>query len=185
MIHDDLPYIDDSSSRRGQPSSHELYGTDMAILAGDALLSRAFQHIVSHTPSQLVPQPRLLRVVEEIARSVGSSGMAAGQFLEIEGDSAARESKCGQLGQCSAVCGGLLGGASDDEIERLREYGRIVGVLYRVVEDTVEGKTDSKVAMEIAEQLKSRAKKELNAFQKYGDKVLPLHSFVDYAAERL
>lgn len=158
----------------------------MAILAGDALLSRAFQHIVSHTPSQLVPHPRLLRVVQEIARSVGSSGMAAGQFLEIEGGSAARESKCGQLGRCSAVCGGLLGGASDDEIERLGEYGRIVGVLYRVVEDILEGKsTDSKAAMEIAEELKSRAKKELDAFQKYGDKVLPLHSFLDYAAERL
>lgn len=146
----------------------------MAVLAGDALLSRAFHHIVSDTPTQLVPHARLLRVVEEIARSVGSSGMAAGRF---DGG--------GKLGRCSAVCGGLLGGASDDEIERLRKYGQIVGDLYRVVGDILEGETDSEKAVEVAEELKSRAKKELYEFEKYGDKVLPLHSFVDYAADQM
>nr|AEZ55679.1 geranyl diphosphate synthase small subunit type II.1 [Salvia miltiorrhiza] len=174
FVHDDLPYIDDALSRRGQLPNHTLYGPDMAILAGDALLPLAFQYIVLHTPTQLVSQLHLLRVVQEIARAVGSTGMAATQFIG--------ENKFGELGRCSAVCGALLGGASDEEIERLGEYGRIVGILYRVVEDMLEGK---KVNIGVVEDLKSRARKELYMFEKYGDKVLPLHTFIDYAAERV
>nr|QEV81835.1 geranylgeranyl diphosphate synthase [Prunella vulgaris] len=201
LVHDDLPYLDDAPTRRGQPSSHTVYGPDMAILAGDALFPLAFQHIVLNTPPQLVPQSNILRVVQEIARAVGSTGMAAGQLLEIEDDPSTvefvHEKKFGELGQCSAVCGGLLGGASDDEIERLREYGKIVGILYRVVEDIFEANTNVKrgksyvsvygieKAIKAAEHLQARAKKELNVFEKYGDGVLPLYSFIDYAAERL
>lgn len=186
FVHDDLPYIDDALIRKGQPSNHTLYGEDMAILVGDALLPRAFEHIVLHTPSQLVSQTRVLRVVGEIARAVGSTGMAAGGELH--------ENKFGELGRCSAVCGGILGGASDDhEIQRLGEYGRIVGILYQVVEEILKARTnvekcrnyDLKKAVEVAEELKSRAKKELSVFEKYGDKVLPLYSFIDYAADRI
>lgn len=193
-----MPYIDDTLIREGQPSNHTLYGADMAILVGDALLPRAFEYIVLHTPSQLVSQNHLLRVVGEIARAVGSTGMAAGDFLDTKGDKPSgvefvHEKKFGDLGRCSAVCGGILGGASDDEIQRLGEYGRIVGVLYRVIEDILNSRMnvesgrnyDLEKAIEVAEELKSRAKKELGAFEKYGDKVLPLYSFIDYAAERI
>ncbi|PON40298.1 Polyprenyl synthetase [Trema orientale] len=186
----------------------------MAILAGDALFPLGFRHIVSHTPSELVPEPRLLRVITEIARAVGSTGMAAGQFLDLEGGPNSvefvQEKKFGEMGECSAVCGGLLAGAEDDEIERLRRYGRAVGVLYQVVDDILEeksrnggvvdvderkkkqkGKGKSYVevygvekAMEIAEELRDKAKRELDGFEKYGESALPLYSFVDYAADR-
>ncbi|KAJ6906735.1 hypothetical protein NC652_024217 [Populus alba x Populus x berolinensis] len=199
LIHDDLPCMDDDPSRRGQPSNHKIYGVDMAILAGDALFPLGFRHIVSHTPSDLVPEPRLLSVIAEIARAVGSTGMAAGSSLTL------REKKFGEMGECSAVCGGLLAGAKDDEIQRLRRYGRAVGVLYQVVDDILEAKTmKSKVdedkkkkkgksyvalygvekAIELAEELRAKAKKELDGFEKYGESVLPLYSFVDYAADR-
>nr|AEZ55680.1 geranyl diphosphate synthase small subunit type II.2 [Salvia miltiorrhiza] len=207
LIHDDLPCMDDDPSRRGQPSNHTVFGVDMAILAGDALFPLGFRHIVSHTPTDLVPHTRLLRVIAEIARAVGSTGMAAGQFLDLEGGPNAvdlvQEKKFGEMGQCSAVCGGLLAGASDDEIEHLRKYGRAVGILYEVVDDIREtklqpdekdkskskGKSYVSVygvekAMEVAEDLRSQAKKELESLEKYGDKVLPLYSFVDYAADR-
>lgn len=209
LIHDDLPYMDDDPSRRGQPSNHTIYGVDMAILAGDALFPLGFRHIVHHTPSDLVPEDRVLRVIAEIARTVGSTGMAAGQFLDLEGGPNAvefiNEKKFGEMAQCSAVCGGLLGGAEDDEIERLRRYGRAVGVLYQVVDDILEEQmlksqgNDEKVkkkgksyvavygvdkAMEVAEELRAKAKMELDGFEKYGDKVMPLYSFVDYAADR-
>ncbi|KAG5247979.1 heterodimeric geranylgeranyl pyrophosphate synthase small [Salix suchowensis] len=145
LIHDDLPCMDDDPSRRGQPSNHKIYGVDMAILAGDALFPLGFSHIVSQTPSDLVPEQRLLRVIAEIARAVGSKGMAAGQFLDLEGGPNAvefvQEKKFGEMGECSAVCGGLLAGATDDEIQRLRRYGRAVGVLYQVVDDILEAKT--------------------------------------------
>ncbi|CAK8578292.1 unnamed protein product [Lathyrus sativus] len=208
LIHDDLPCMDDSSSRRGHPSNHTIYGVDMAILAGDALFPLGFQHIVSHTPTDLVPESRLLRVIAEIARSVGSTGMAAGQFLDLEGGPNAvgfiQDKKFGEMGECSAVCGGLLAGAEEDEIERLRRYGRAVGVLYAVVDDILEeklkpegDKEDRKnrgksyvgvygveKATEIAEELRAKAMKELDGFEKYGDQVLPLYSFVNYAIDR-
>ncbi|KAI4297815.1 hypothetical protein L6164_037680 [Bauhinia variegata] len=208
LIHDDLPCMDDSPSRRGQPSNHTVYGVDMAILAGDALFPLGFHHIVSHTPADLVPETQLLRVIAEIARSVGSTGMAAGQFLDLEGDTNAvgfiEEKKYGEMGECSAVCGGLLAGAEDDDIERLRRYGRAVGVLYAVVNDIVKEKTlktekgeerkqkeknyveiyGIEKAEEVAEELEAKAKEELDGFDKYGERVLPLYSFVDYAADR-
>lgn len=201
--------MDDDPSRRGQPSNHTIYGEDMAILAGDALFPLGFQHIVSNTPSNLVPEARLLRVITEIARTVGSTGMAAGQFLDLEGGPNAvefvQEKKFGEMGECSAVCGGLLAGAEDDEVDRLRRYGRAVGVLYQVVDDILEekkkngkdenekkekkGKSYVKVygvekALEVAERLRAQAKLELDGFEKYGDGVVPLHSFVDYAVDR-
>ncbi|RVW38527.1 F-box/LRR-repeat protein 10 [Vitis vinifera] len=119
----------------------------MAILAGDALFPLGFRHIVSHTPSHLVPEGQLIRVIAEIARSVGSTGMAAGQFLDLEGapnsvDFVQRK-KFGEMAECSAVCGGFLGGAADDDILRLRRYGRAVGMLYQVVDDVLKAKTKS------------------------------------------
>lgn len=202
--------MDDDPSRRGQPSNHTVYGVDMAILAGDALFPLGFRHIVSHTPVDLVPENSLLRVIAEIARAVGSTGMAAGQFLDLEGGPNAvdfvQEKKFGEMGECSAVCGGLLAGASDDEIESLRRYGRAVGVLYQVVDDILlakkgnedenenerkkkKGKSYVAVygvekAMKVAEDLRAQAKKELDGFEKYGENILPLYSFVDYAADR-
>ncbi|OWM83990.1 heterodimeric geranylgeranyl pyrophosphate synthase small subunit, chloroplastic [Punica granatum] len=211
LIHDDLPCMDDDPSRRGQPSNHTVYGVDMAILAGDALFPLGFRHIVSHTPSDLVPGPRILRVIAEIARAVGSTGMAAGQFLDLEGGpdafEFAQEKKFGEMAECSAVCGGLIAGAEDEEIQRLRRYGRAVGVLYQVVDDILEettkesgssedekdeekrGKSYVQVygvekAREVAEELRAKAKGELDGFEKYGDSVIPLYSFVDYAADR-
>nr|AKJ26302.1 chloroplast heterodimeric geranylgeranyl pyrophosphate synthase small subunit [Paeonia lactiflora] len=210
LIHDDLPCMDDDPSRRGQPSNHTIYGVDMAILAGDALFPLGFQHIVSHTPSNLVPEPRLLRVITEIARAVGSTGMAAGQFLDLEGGPNSvdfvQEKKFGEMAECSAVCGGILAGARDDEIENLRIYGRAVGVLYQVVDDVLKekeeiegGKAEEKKkkkgksyvgtygvekAMEVAEDLRAKAKSALDGFDKYGETVAPLYSFVDFAADR-
>ncbi|KAG2706102.1 hypothetical protein I3843_05G078400 [Carya illinoinensis] len=207
LIHDDLPCMDDDPSRRGQPSNHTIYGVDMAILAGDALFPLGFRHIVSHTPVDLVPEARLLRVITEIAQAVGSTGMAAGQFLDLEGSSNSvefvQEKKFGEMGECSAVCGGLLAGAGDDEIRRLRSYGRAVGMLYQVVDDVLEEKSRKieeagepkkgksyvgvygvEKAMEVAEELRAKAKRELDGFEKYGESVVPLYSFVDYAAYR-
>nr|AIL49064.1 geranylgeranyl pyrophosphate [Nothapodytes nimmoniana] len=204
LIHDGLPCMDDDPSRRGQPSNHTVFGVDMAILAGDALFPLGFQHIVSHTPSDLVPEARVLRVIAEIARAVGSTGMAAGQFVDLGGvgqtlGNLSREKKFGEMAECSAVCGGLLAGAADDEIQRLRRYGRAVGVLYQVVNDLLEAKSNEnkerkrksyvgkygvEKAMEVAEDLRSQAKRELEGFEKYGENVLPLYSFVDYAANR-
>ncbi|KAJ0545218.1 putative transferase [Helianthus annuus] len=204
--------MDDDPSRRGQPSNHTVFEMDMAILTADALFPLGFRHIVSHTPTNLVPETQLLRVINEIARAVGSTGMAAGQFVDLEVPANAidfiHEKKYGEMGECSAVCGGLLAGANDEEIQRLRTYGRAVGILYQVVDDLLEAKSSKnklvaaeklvnekkeksyvgaygvEKAMEVAEGLRAEAKTALEGFEKYGEKVLPLYSFVDYAADR-
>ncbi|CAN1771016.1 Heterodimeric geranylgeranyl pyrophosphate synthase small subunit, chloroplastic [Linum perenne] len=108
-----------------------------------------------------------------------------------------QEKKFGELGQCSAVCGGLLAGAEDDEVDMLRKYGRAVGVLYQVVNDVRKAEREEiaerksyvgvygvEKAMEKAMELRDDAKKALSGLEKYGDAVLPLYSFVDYAADR-
>uniref|UniRef100_A0A1D1YF90 Heterodimeric geranylgeranyl pyrophosphate synthase small subunit, chloroplastic n=1 Tax=Anthurium amnicola TaxID=1678845 RepID=A0A1D1YF90_9ARAE len=212
LVHDDLPCMDAAQLRRGRPTSHTVFGVDMAVLAGDALFPLGFRHIVSHTPPELVPEERVLRVVEEIARAVGSGGMAAGQFLDLESTGTADgdvmtvlEKKFGEMAECSAVCGGLVGGAGAADLGSLRRYGRAVGVLYQVVDDILmedgngsggDGKMGSKAsvvrvhgmgrAMAIAEELREQAKRELRALEgNYGiERLLPLHSFVDYAVER-
>lgn len=119
------------------------------------------------------------------------------------------EKKYGEMAECSAVCGGLLGGAAEEEVERLRRYGRAVGVLYEVADDVLmeeergvgrNGSGSAKMrsnasvvramgmdrALEIVEELRGKAKKELEEFgDKYGgERVMPLYSFVDYAVER-
>lgn len=200
--------MDNDQIRRGHAANHVVYGEDMAILAGDALFPLGFRHIVSYTPRELVPETRVLQVIAEIARTVGSTGMVAGQFLDLEGGPNAvdfiQEKKFGELAECSAVCGGLLGGANDDEIQRLRRYGKAVGVLYQVVDDILKEKAKSESSKEeakkgkksyvgvygldkakkVAEDLQAQAMKELDGFEHYGEKVIPLYSFVDYAANR-
>ncbi|CAI0407905.1 unnamed protein product [Linum tenue] len=129
--------------------------------------------------------------------SSGSSGSSISSAIEF-----IQEKKFGELAQCSAVCGGLLAGAEDEEVERLRRYGRAVGVLYQVVDDILKAKSGDGApkkersgksyvgvygvdkAMEKAEELRDEAKKELGGFEKYGEAVLPLYGFVDYAADR-
>ncbi|KAL2936987.1 Heterodimeric geranylgeranyl pyrophosphate synthase small subunit chloroplastic [Bienertia sinuspersici] len=208
LIHDDLPCMDNDQVRRGHAANHVVYGEDMAILAGDALFPLGFSHIVSYTPRELVPETRVLQVIAEIARTVGSTGMVAGQFLDLEDGADAvdfiQEKKFGELAECSAVCGGLLAGAIDDDIQRLRRYGKAVGILYQVVDDILKEKANSRrndeeekskgksyvrvygleKAKKVAEDLRAQAKKELDGFENYGDKVIPLYSFVDYAADR-
>ncbi|CAL9203921.1 unnamed protein product [Musa hybrid cultivar] len=210
LVHDDLPCMDAAPLRRGRPSTHALFGVDMAVLAGDALFPLAYQHIVARTPSpDLVSHVAVLRVLAEIARAVGSTGMAAGQFLDLSGASCGGEEevvlvlekKFGEMAECSAVCGGLLGSASDEELEALRRYGRTIGVLYQLVDDVLmesnggAGKMRSNAsvvtvlgmerALEMVEEFQTKAKQELEMFgDKYGDKVQPLSSFVDYAVER-
>ena len=87
LIHDDLPSMDNDDFRRGKPTNHKVYGEEMAILAGDALLSHAFEYIGRETPKS-VPADRTLRVIVDVGKCVGSEGLVGGQVVDIMSEGA-------------------------------------------------------------------------------------------------
>nr|QFH23054.1 geranylgeranyl diphosphate synthase [Taiwania cryptomerioides] len=215
LIHDDLPCMDNDDFRRGKPTNHKVFGENTAVLAGDALLSFAFEHIAVAT-SKTVPSDRILRVISELGKTIGSQGLVGGQVADIscEGDSSVdlktlewiHIHKTSVLLECSVVSGGILGGATEEEIERIKRYARCVGLLFQVVDDILDvtksseelGKTAGKdlltdkatypklmgleKAKEFAAELASRAKKELSCFNPL--KAAPLLGLADYIAFR-
>ncbi|HTZ41524.1 MAG TPA: farnesyl diphosphate synthase, partial [Syntrophales bacterium] len=150
LIHDDLPAMDNDDYRRGKPTSHKVFGEAVAILAGDALLTDAFRIIAGRTPSGAVRAEKLLQVIHEVALAAGWFGMVGGQVADIESEGKAPEEKTlhfihtrktGALITVSLRAGALLGGADDDALDALTEYGRHVGLAFQIADDilNVEG----------------------------------------------
>jgi len=146
LIHDDLPCMDNDDLRRGKPTLHKVHNEGIAVLAGDALLSFAFEHIARETKG--VPADRVLRCVAHLGRAVGSEGLVAGQIVDLacEGDPTVglevleyvHIHKTAVLLESSVVCGAILGGASEEEISRLSKYALNVGHLFQVVDDILD-----------------------------------------------
>ncbi|KAK9838120.1 hypothetical protein WJX81_002397 [Elliptochloris bilobata] len=147
LIHDDLPSMDNDDFRRGKPTNHKVYGEEVAILAGDALLALAFEYVARETRG--VSADRIVRVICEIGKAVGAEGLVAGQIVDIKSEGMAEkvgldtlqyihEHKTAALLEASVVCGALLGGADDTEVGRLREYARNIGLAFQVVDDILD-----------------------------------------------
>ena len=147
LVHDDLPAMDDSPTRRGRPSCHTLYGDAVAILAGDALHAHAFELLANGTAATGVPSDRAMRAVAELARSIGTAGMVGGQMLDLvaAGKHVAAADvheihrlKTGALIQACLCIGGILGGASDRALDALRRYGANLGLAFQIVDDVLD-----------------------------------------------
>mmetsp|Transcript_21407 Transcript_21407/g.36502 ORF Transcript_21407/g.36502 Transcript_21407/m.36502 type:complete len:349 (-) Transcript_21407:848-1894(-) len=145
LIHDDLPAMDNDDFRRGSPTNHKVYGEDIAILAGDALLAFSFEHVARATKG--VPAERVLRVIQELGRAVGADGLTGGQVVDIKSEDQEvgldvlqyiHEHKTAALLEASVVCGALVGGADDAAIEKLRKYARNIGLAFQVVDDILD-----------------------------------------------
>jgi geranylgeranyl diphosphate synthase, type II len=144
LIHDDLPALDNDDLRRGKPTNHKVFGEAIAILAGDALLTLAFQTLASAT----VDPQRRLKIVGVVARAAGTDrGMIGGQVADIEAehkpvDSAGLEyihrSKTAALIRASVVAGALAGGAEQPDITRLIGFGENIGWAFQVVDDLLD-----------------------------------------------
>jgi geranylgeranyl diphosphate synthase type II len=151
LIHDDLPALDNDDLRRGKPTCHVVFGEAMAILAGDALQTLAYQ-----TLSALPADPgTAIQIVREVSLATGTGvgtdnlppGMIGGQVMDIEGEGhkptaelveAIHRSKTGALITVSVVAGGLIGGASADETEHLRRFGQRAGLAFQIVDDVLD-----------------------------------------------
>ncbi|CAD7703201.1 unnamed protein product [Ostreobium quekettii] len=145
LIHDDLPSMDNDDLRRGKPTNHKMFGEDMAILAGDALLTFAFEHVACATKG--VAADRVLKVITNLGKAVGTRGLVAGQVVDLESEGKVvdldvleyiHEHKTAALLEAAVVCGATLGGASDEEIEKLRKYSRNIGLAFQVIDDILD-----------------------------------------------
>jgi geranylgeranyl diphosphate synthase type II len=143
LVHDDLPSMDDDDTRRGKPSCHKAYGEAIALLAGDGLLTLAFEVMASApVPRPLLPQKE--EVIAETARLAGPLGMIEGQFLDIstpaEGWTEGRLQvmilrKTGALIMASVRAGAVLGSARASAIEAVTQYGKYLGLAFQIRDD--------------------------------------------------
>jgi farnesyl diphosphate synthase len=154
LVHDDLPAMDNDDLRRGRPTLHRAFDDATAILAGDALLTFAFD-ILSRTETHPDASVRIA-LVRELARSSGLGGMVGGQMLDLAAEgrfgaiSATEDSvvtiqamKTGALLHFACIAGAILGAASAAEREALSRYGRAVGVAFQIADDLLDVEGDA------------------------------------------
>jgi geranylgeranyl diphosphate synthase type II len=149
LIHDDLPALDNDDLRRGKPTCHVAYGEAIAILAGDALQTLAYQTLAGLKCSA----ERAIRIVGLIAEATGTiEGMIGGQVLDLEGEhskptaesvAAIHRAKTGALIRVSIVTGGIYAGADADDVRRLTEFGTKAGLAFQIVDDVLDMTQDS------------------------------------------
>jgi geranylgeranyl diphosphate synthase type II len=153
LVHDDLPAMDDDDLRRGKPTSHKVFGEAIAILAGDALLTLAFQQLASvpHGATDGLVRRRL-EALAALAEACGTGGLIGGQVMDLESegraiDRAALErlhrAKTGALLAACVRGGAILGGARPDELEALARFAAAIGLAFQVVDDVLDATGDA------------------------------------------
>jgi len=149
LIHDDLPALDNDDLRRGKPTCHIAFGEAIAILAGDALQTRAFEVLAGLD----CPPAATVKIVGLVANAIGTvDGMIGGQVLDLESEhlkptpervEAIHRAKTGALIRVSVVAGGVFAGANDDDVARLDRFGRKAGLAFQIVDDVLDMTVDS------------------------------------------
>jgi geranylgeranyl diphosphate synthase type II len=149
LIHDDLPCMDDDVERRGRPTVHVAYGEATALLAGDALLTAAFEVLAAARPEH--PAERVLAAISDLAQASGSRQLVGGQVDDLavgsDADASAIESihrrKTAALIAAAVVGGARLGGAPARDLERLQVFGERVGVAFQITDDLLDREEDA------------------------------------------
>jgi geranylgeranyl diphosphate synthase, type II len=146
LIHDDLPAMDNDDYRRGKPTNHKIYGDAIAILAGDGLLTLAFQ-VLSETKMPEGGETRLLQIIRELAYGAGVYGMVGGQVADLlhEGKKAdenmlafIHKHKTGALIHAAVRMGGLFAGATDEALSALSRYAWNMGLAFQIRDDILD-----------------------------------------------
>jgi len=145
LIHDDLPALDNDDLRRGRPTCHKVFGDAMAILAGDGLLTLAFE-VLARLDG--VPAERRIRLVEELSKASGTvGGMIAGQVNDLEGEGqfptahlleSIHRAKTGALLRASVRIGAIYAGATAAQLAALSKFGEHVGLAFQIVDDVLD-----------------------------------------------
>ncbi|MFZ4729576.1 MAG: geranylgeranyl diphosphate synthase CrtE [Pseudanabaena sp.] len=213
LIHDDLPAMDNDDYRRGKLTNHKVYGDDIAILAGDALLAYAFEFIADQTKG--VPAERILKAIAHLGHAVAATGLVGGQVVDLECEGKPDVTaetltfihihKTAALLESCVICGALLAGANDTDIKRLSTYANNIGLAFQIIDDILDitatseqlGKTAGKdlAAQKVTYpslwgiEASQQKAEELVAQAKaqlisYGDAALPLMALADYITAR-
>ena len=211
LIHDDLPALDNDDLRRGKPTCHVVFGEAIAILAGDALQTHAYEVLAGLQ----CPAPQTVQIVRAIAQATGTvEGMIGGQVMDLEAEEhkptaelveAILRAKTGALIRVSLVSGGIYAGGSAEDVERLQAFGRKAGLAFQIMDDVLDvtqessqlGKTAGKdvvsekatwpavygvdQSVKDAERLITEAFAQLSG---YGDRAERLKAVAQYLVER-
>jgi geranylgeranyl diphosphate synthase type II len=210
LVHDDLPAMDDDDFRRGRPSCHKAFDEATAILAGDALLTLSFEVLAEEIDGPAVA----VRLIRELAEAAGPTGMIAGQMADLEAEKTRGSeellqyihiNKTAKMFRCAAVMGGVCGGANENQIKCLAEYGLKVGLGFQMADDILDvngssehlGKTAGKDARTgkvtypavlglersglLAEKLADEA---VSALEPFGQKADGLRAFAEALLQR-
>ncbi|KAH0891373.1 hypothetical protein HID58_053802, partial [Brassica napus] len=217
LIHDDLPCMDNVDLRRGKPTNHKVFGEAMAVLAGDAPLSLAFEHMTVMSSGLITPE-RMIHAVIQLAMAIGTKGLVAGQVVDLRSQGLNPDDvgldrlefihldKTAALLEAATVIGAIMGGGTQEEIDKLRKYARCIGLLFQVVDDILDVTKSSEElgknagqdvitgkvtyprliglekSRELAEKLSREAEEQLIGFD--SDKAAPLVALASYIACR-
>jgi geranylgeranyl diphosphate synthase, type II len=213
LIHDDLPAMDNDDYRRGKLTNHKVYGEDIAILAGDGLLTYAFEFIATKTENVLPQQ--VLQTIAHLARASGSAGLVGGQVVDLESEGKTDVSletlnyihahKTGALLEACVVCGAILAGASATDLQKLSRFAKNIGLAFQIIDDILDitatqeelGKTAGKDVQagkvtypslwgieESRRQAKQLVADAKAQLATFGNKALPLLAIADYITSR-
>ena len=153
LIHDDLPLMDNDDLRRGKPTNHKVFGEAIALLAGDGLLTEAFNLMTGAEIKGRISPHDLLKVIGLIAQAAGYEGMIGGQAVDIqsEGKSVSfslvefiHTHKTGALISASVTSGAILGGGDESQIQAITSYGRKIGLAFQISDDILDIEGDSR-----------------------------------------
>jgi len=213
LIHDDLPAMDNDDLRRGKPTNHVLYGDDVAILAGDAMLSEAFAHVARETKG--VPAERVVRVLGILGDCVGPLGLAGGQVMDLKSEGKPdvgmetltwiHTHKTAALLKAAVGCGAVIAGATDEQVAKCEEYALKIGLAFQVADDILDveasseelGKTAGKdmavdkttypklLGLERSKEVAVELVEEAKAaIAEFGEAAAPLNGLADYIIQR-
>nr|YP_009504468.1 Geranylgeranyl diphosphate synthase [Cyanophora sudae]AWW13630.1 Geranylgeranyl diphosphate synthase [Cyanophora sudae] len=165
LIHDDLPAMDNDSYRRGKPTNHIIYGEDLAILAGDALLAYAFEFIATQTKN--VPPELVVKVIAELAHSVTTSGLVGGQIIDLSSEGKSDTTletlnfihihKTGALLEAAVISGALLAGVKEKDMNRFLGYAQNIGLAFQIIDDVLDIiSTEENLGKSVGKDLKTQ-----------------------------
>jgi len=190
LIHDDLPAMDDDDYRRGRPACHKAFGEANAILAGDGLLTLAFNVL-----SKGLEPKKAVTAIRQVSEAIGTRGMVGGQVLDLELRNRKKDKKTldyinrlktSMLFEASAISGAIVAGAGKKALRAVEDYGAYLGMIFQITDDIIDGEYDASIrGKALADHdAKILAKKAKSSLKMFGGMAGRLLEIADYVLKR-